>query len=205
MTNEIFKQYGNDPIALYKSWLDEAQKTEQNDPDAVCLATADTQGRPSARMVLIKEISESGLKFHTNAESRKGVELHENPYAALCIHWKSLRRQIRVEGLVEAVSEEESDEYFSSRPTERQIGAWASKQSQPYETLQDMADAVKKYESEFDGKDIPRPPYWKGYRLIPTALEFWIGHKDRLHTRFVYTREDGGEDKNEWRATWLCP
>lgn len=201
MSQEIFSRYGNDPLALCREWLAEAEKAEINDPEAVCLATADAQGRPSSRMVLLKQIDARGFKFHTNAESRKGRDMEENPHAAMCLYWKSLRRQVRIEGGIETVPESEADEYFSTRSTERQIGAWASKQSRPFEKLADMEEAVRKYEAEFAGAgQIPRPPYWKGYRLVPISVEFWIAHEHRLHTRFVYTREG-----DAWSATWLCP
>ena len=202
LNNEIFDEYGTDPIALCKDWLSEAVAKEINDPEAVCLATSTPDGRPSNRMVLIKEIDERGFKFHTNAESRKGEEIQENPHAALCFHWKSLRKQIRIEGQVHAISEEESDKYFTTRPIERQIGAWASDQSRPYETLAEMQAAIEKYTQKFkDVENIPRPPHWKGFRLDPTSIEFWIGNRARLHTRFVYTKTDDGT----WNATWLCP
>jgi pyridoxamine 5'-phosphate oxidase len=203
MTNEIFDIYGDDPVALCRTWLAEAEKSEINDPEAVCLATADKEGRLSARMVLLKEISERGFKFHTNEQSRKGRDIAENPYAALCLYWKSTRKQIRVEGRVEQAGEDEADEYFATRSIERKIGAWASKQSTPFARRAQMEDAVKKYEAEFAGADaIPRPPYWKGYRVIPSRIEFWIAHEHRLHTRFVYTRDDPA---SAWGATWLCP
>ena len=206
MTNEIFKQYGNDPIALVKTWLQEAEKSEPNDPEAINLATCDAQGRPSNRMVLIKEISEKGFKFHTNAESQKGHDITANPKAAMCFYWKSTRKQIRITGHIEEATTEESDEYFTTRPIERQIGAWASKQSTPFEKWEDLENAVQKYEEEFAGSDsIPRPPYWKGYRLVPETIEFWIAHKDRLHTRFVYTKTPDTKESGEWTATWLCP
>lgn len=201
MTQEIFDQYGSAPLTLYKEWLSEAQTQEINDPDAVCLATSTPDGKPSARMLLIKDISDDGLKFHTNAESRKGEELSQNPYAALCIHWKSLRKQIRVEGKIEAVSDAESDAYFLTRPRARQIGAWASAQSRPYEKQQDLTDRLAQIERKYENQDIPRPPYWKGFRLIPHSLEFWIGQRDRVHTRFIYTLGDDGQ----WNATWLNP
>lgn len=202
MNNEIFDKYGEDPIKLCKEWLSEASASEINDPEAVCLATADVSGKPSARMVLIKEINETGFKFHTNEESGKGHDLTENPQAEICFYWKSTRKQIRIHGQVEQVSDEESSEYFTTRPIERQIGAWASKQSQPFENLAELEAAVEKYRGEFAGVDnVPRPPYWKGYRLKPTSIEFWIGQKDRVHTRFIYKLQDDGS----WIATWLCP
>ena len=199
--NEVFEEYGSDPIALCRTWYEEATKTEPNDPEAICLATASKDGIPSNRWVLIKDISDKGFKFHTNAESQKGQEIAQNPHGAMNWYWKTQRKQIRIVGKIEQVGEEESDDYFETRPIERKIGAWASKQSQPFDRRADMEDAIKKYEKEFSGVDnIPRPPYWKGYRLVPESIEFWIAHKDRLHTRFLYTKKDG-----EWTATWLCP
>lgn len=202
MSDEIFNIYGDNPIQLCQDWLADAVETEPNDPEAVNLATCTADGKPHNRMVLIKDISAKGFKFHTNAESTKGQDLSENPFASLCFYWKSLRKQIRIEGPVEQINEEESDEYFITRPTERQIGAWASQQSRPYETRADMEAEIEKYTDQFaDTDNIPRPPYWKGYRVVPEKIEFWIAHKDRLHTRFVYTKNDDGT----WSATWLCP
>ncbi len=201
MSQEIFDQFGKDPIALCKQWYEEAEKTELNDPEAVCLATCDTQGTPSNRMVLVKEMHEKGFKFHTNAQSHKGQDIKNNPKGAMCFYWKSTRKQIRIQGHIIETLPEESDAYFATRSIERQIGAWASQQSRPFEKREDMEAAVKKYEQEFAGSDnIPRPPYWQGYRLIPQSMEFWIAHEDRLHTRFVYTKNG-----DAWTATWLCP
>ena len=202
MSNEIFDKFGNDPIVLAKGWLEEATKSEPNDPEAVCLATCDNNGTPSNRMILIKGIDEKGFKFHTNAESRKGQDITDNPKAAMCLYWKSTRKQIRIEGHIEMAAQDEADKYFATRPIERQIGAWASNQSQPFEKWEELEAAVKKYEDEFaDSDNIPRPEYWKGYRLIPERIEFWIADKHRLHTRFVYTKTPDGD----WTATWLCP
>lgn len=200
--NEIIEQYGSDPVALCREWLAQAERMELNDPEAVCLATCDGKGNPSNRMVLVKNIDEKGFKFHTNSGSRKGRDMADNPKAAMCFYWKSTRRQIRIEGRIEQAAPEEADEYFATRSIERRIGAWASKQSTPFEQRAEMEAEVRKYEEEFAGADhIPRPPYWSGYRLIPDSIEFWIAHEDRLHTRFVYKKlENGG-----WAATWLCP
>jgi len=206
MSNEIFKEYGNNPFNLCKDWLADAEKSEPNDPEAVCLATCDSDGNPSNRMVLIKSIDKNGFKFHTNSDSRKGRDIADNPKAAMCLYWKSTRRQIRIEGTIEQATDTEADEYFATRPIERQIGAWASKQSSSFDKWEDMEAAVKKYEDEFAGVDnIPRPEYWNGYRLVPRSIEFWIAHKDRLHTRFVYTKTDTDQENNEWTAHWLCP
>ncbi len=200
--NEVIQKYGTDPLTLCKDWLSEATKTEINDPEAVNLATADANGHPSNRMVLIKEITERGFKFHTNENGQKGREIASNPHASICFYWKSTRKQIRIKGTIKQVSAEESNEYFATRSIERQIGAWASKQSTPFEKWEDMEAAVKKYEDKFAGTDnIPRPPYWKGYHLTPESIEFWIAQKDRLHTRFIYTKAEDGQ----WNATWLCP
>lgn len=202
MTSKIIEKYGPDPIDLCKNWLSEATQSEINDPEAVNLATADARGRPSNRMVLIKEIDDKGFKFHTNANSRKGRELEENPYAALCFYWKSIRKQIRVEGTIRPVDDAESDKYFATRPKERQIGAWASAQSETFEDETHMESAVEKFVKKFTGLDtIPRPPYWKGYRVDPTSIEFWIAHKHRLHTRFIYRKNKNGL----WTAHWMCP
>lgn len=199
--SEIFEEFGNDPIALCRQWYEDAAKTEPNDPEAVCLATATPDGKPSNRWVLIKEISDKGLKFHTNEQSQKGQEISQNPYGAINWYWKTQRKQIRITGKIIQVDQSEADEYFATRSIERRIGAWASKQSQKFEHRADLENAVKKYEDEFANVDnIPRPPYWKGYRLIPDTMEFWIANKDRLHTRFIYER-----DGKTWTASWLCP
>lgn len=203
MNPEILTEYGDDPIALVRAWLDEAVESEINDPEAMNLATCTANGKPSNRMVLLKEISDKGFKFHSNAESRKGTDITDNPYASLCLYWKSTRKQIRIEGRIEIVGEEESNAYFDTRNIEKQIGAWASKQSRPYASRDELAGSIAKYEGEFAGTDnIPRPPYWIGYRVIPARIEFWIAHKDRLHTRFEYTR---GSDDAPWDSIWLYP
>ncbi|MAF98436.1 MAG: pyridoxamine 5'-phosphate oxidase [Micavibrio sp.] len=203
MSQEIFKEFGHNPIELCKDWLQEATNSEINDPEAVNLATADKNGRPSNRWVLIKEITQKGFKFHTNENSKKGRQIAENPYASICFYWKSTRKQIRIEGRIEMASSEEANEYFQTRSIERQIGAWASKQSSPFEHWDELEAAIEQYEDKFaDTNNIPRPPYWKGYRLIPESIEFWIAHKDRLHKRFIYSREN---DTSPWTATWLCP
>ena len=202
MSNEVFEKYGHNPILLCHNWLEDAKKSEPNDPEAICLATADKHGRPSNRMVLAKSLDENGLKFHTNANSHKGQDLAENPYGAICWYWKSTRKQIRMEGRIEKVTPNEADEYFTTRPIERQIGAWASKQSTPFEKRKELENSIQKYETEFtDTNNIPRPDYWQGYRLTPDLIEFWIAHRDRLHTRFVYTKTEN----NQWTASWLYP
>lgn len=201
MSQEIFDLYGSDPIILFQRWCDEAVPLEPNDPDAICLATADAQGRPSNRMVLLKDIAENGFKFHTHATSEKGCDIAENPNVAFTMHWKSTRKQIRVTGTCAPVPEAESDAYFATRPRARAIGAHASDQSKKFDKREDLDTAIKSADENFkDIETIPRPKAWKGYRIIPQTIEFWIGNRDRLHTRFVYERN--GDD---WVASWLFP
>ncbi len=194
MKDPSLEAFDSDPIVLFGDWLAEAQKLEINDPDAMCLATCGSDGRPSNRMVLLKGFGNEGFKFHTNSASRKGLDLAENPYAALCFSWKSTRKQVRIEGPVKMVPEAEADDYFKTRPRARQIGAWASAQSRPLASREDLEAAVKKIERQYKGTDVPRPPYWNGYRVIPLSIEFWIGHKERLHDRFVFTRAREDDD-----------
>ena len=202
MTNEILEKYGDDPVKLCLDWLVEAGKSEINDPEAACLATCNKELQPSSRMMLIKEISDRGFKFHTNEESQKGQDLAENDKATMCFYWKSTQKQIQVSGIVSQVSDEETDAYFATRNKESRIGAWASQQSRPFEKREEMENRIKKYADQFEEvDDIPRPHYWKGYLLVPNSIEFWVAHKDRLHTRFVYTLQPD----NTWSATWLCP
>lgn len=201
MSDEIFNLYGHDPITLYKQWFEEASPLEPNDPDAICLATADAQGRPSNRFVLLKDIAENGFKFHTHATSEKGCDIAANPHVAFTHYWKSTRKQIRVTGTCHAVSEEESDAYYATRPRARAIGAHASDQSQTFDRREDLDKAIANAEEKFKNEEtIPRPTAWKGYRIIPKTIEFWIGNRDRLHTRFIYEREGDG-----WMASWLFP
>lgn len=178
-----------DPIALFAAWLREAEATELNDPSAVALATATASAAPSVRMVLMKRLDEQGFSFYTNAESQKGVELAENPQAAMCFHWKSLRRQVRVEGTVTELTAAESDEYFHSRTRTSQLGAVASRQSRPLVSREALELRVKELESEFPG-EIPRPEYWKGYVLRPERIEFWVNGVARLHDRFLFVRSE---------------
>ena len=190
----------DDPIHLFDTWFAEARASEPNDPDAMALATADSQGRPSVRMVLLKGHDERGFVFYTNLDSRKGSELSANPHAALLFHWKSLRRQVRVDGAVEPVSEAEADAYFASRGRDSRLGAWASDQSRP---LPDRATFEARFEDmreRFDGGDVPRPPRWSGFRLIPRAIEFWQDRAHRLHERRLFTRAEHG-----WSEGMLYP
>ena len=190
----------NDPIARFRAWLAEAEVSEPNDPNAMALATADADGHPSVRMVLLKGLSDAGFVFYTNQQSRKGGELAENPHAALLFHWKSLRRQVRVEGRVEPVSDAEADAYFASRGRSSQLGAWASDQSR---TLADRATLEAKLEdvkTRFGDSTVPRPPHWSGYRVVPQRIEFWSDGNARLHHREVFEREGGG-----WTMRLLNP
>jgi pyridoxamine 5'-phosphate oxidase len=181
-----------DPFALFEAWFAEAARTETNDPNAMTLATSTADGAPSARIVLLKGHDARGFVFYTNTLSRKGEELASNPRAALLFHWKSLQRQVRVEGAVERVTAGEADAYYATRPRVSRLGAWASLQSRALPTRavleQRLADAEKDYPEE----DIPRPPHWSGYRLIPARLEFWRAADFRLHDRNVYTRDCTG-------------
>lgn len=200
MTNEIDMQ--DNPYDIFKEWLAMAENKEPNDPNAMCLATSTPDGVPSARMVLLKGLDERGFVFYTNAGSRKGQEIEANKHAALCFHWKSLLKQVRVEGIIEEVSDEEATAYYNTRHRGSRVGAWASKQSQPLGSYEELKEFVENYEAEFEGKDdIPRPPYWKGFRVKPTAIEFWIDGEYRLHERYVY-RPDG---TGAWERHMLYP
>ncbi|MBU8538547.1 pyridoxamine 5'-phosphate oxidase [Falsiroseomonas tokyonensis] len=193
-----------DPIALFEAWMAEAAKTEPNDPNAVCLATSTPEGRPSARMVLLKGVDHDrpggGFVFYTNLESRKGGELAANPFAALCFHWKTLQRSVRVEGAVQPVSAEEADAYYASRARGSRIGAWASKQSRPLESRYALEKAVAEQTLRFGLGEIPRPPHWSGFRLVPDRMELWRDMPFRLHERRVFHRDGAG-----WRIEMLYP
>jgi pyridoxamine 5'-phosphate oxidase len=189
-----------DPIARFEAWMAEAAASEPNDPNAVCLATSTPEGRPSARMVLLKGVDAQGFVFYTNLESRKGEELAANPQAALCFHWKSLGRSVRVEGPVEPVSDAEADAYYATRARGSRIGAWASRQSRPLEGRFALERAVAETTMRFGIGEIPRPPFWSGFRLLPRRIEFWRDMPFRLHDRQVFHREGEG-----WRIEALYP
>ncbi|NQZ15015.1 MAG: pyridoxamine 5'-phosphate oxidase [Alphaproteobacteria bacterium] len=192
----------DNPYELFSDWLGQAEQSEPNDPGAMCLATSTPEGKPSARMVLLKGLDERGFVFYTNADSRKGQEILSNPYASVCFHWKSLLKQVRVEGELEEVSEDEADAYYNTRHRGSRVGAWASKQSQSLGSYDELKEFVESYESKFEGQeDIPRPPYWKGFRIKPTSIEFWIDGEYRLHERYVFTPEENGA----WKRHMLYP
>lgn len=189
-----------DPITEFLNALERA-RAHQVDTAPVTLATADSQGRPSARMVLLRGADERGFVFHTSYNSRKGRELTDNPYAALCFHWVTLDEQIRVEGRVERLTAAESDTYFASRPRGSQLGAWASDQSQVLPSRETLEERYREIERQFDGAVVPRPPFWGGFRVVPTRIEFWYGRPDRLHDRVVYVRDGAAQ----WRIERLYP
>ena len=189
-----------DPIEVFREWLAEAEASEPNDPTAMALATVDGTGNPSVRMVLLKGLDQRGFAFYTNFESRKGEELLAQPRAALCFHWKSLRKQVRVEGPVEIVSDAEADAYFRSRARVSQIGAAVSDQSRPLDSRATLEAKVAGMEALLDGAEVPRPPNWSGFRLIPNRIEFWKDGAYRLHDRILFTRQ--GMD---WTTERLYP
>lgn len=189
-----------DPHSLFESWFAEARAAEPNDPEAMALATADADGRPSVRMVLLKGHDPRGFVFYTNLRSRKGEECAANPVAALLFHWKTLRRQVRVEGPIEPVTAEEADAYFASRGRDSQLGAWASEQSRPLPNREAFESRYQEMRTRFQGGDVPRPPHWSGFRVAPDRVEFWSDRPHRLHERRLFVRDSGG-----WREGLLYP
>lgn len=205
---------GDDPIALFATWLAEAGLAEP-DANAMTVATATPEGRPSARIVLLKGVDRRGFVFYTNKEGRKAAELAANPYASLLFHWKTLGRQVRVEGPVEDVTSAEADAYFATRARISRLGAWASDQSRPLPSRAELEQRLAELEARYPGEAIPRPPHWSGYRVIPEQMEFWQNMPFRLHDRRTYTREAGGRtaggreaggrDGDRWRQGALFP
>jgi pyridoxamine 5'-phosphate oxidase len=189
-----------DPYALFAAWFAEAEEGEPNDPNAMALATVDAEGMPSLRMVLLKGYDETGFVFYTNLESHKGTQIQALPKAALLFHWKSLRRQVRIQGAASLVGTEEADAYFASRPRQAQIGAWASDQSRPLEGRFELEKRVAKFAAKYALGAVPRPPQWSGFRIRPERIEFWQDGAFRLHDRLVYHCEAGG-----WRTERLFP
>lgn len=190
----------NDPIARFKELLVQAEQAGLPPHNAAALATAGDDRQPTARMVLLKDVDEAGFVFYTNLESRKARQLADNPRASLCFWWPQLKRQVRVEGRIELVSDRDADDYFADRPRGSQIGAWASQQSSKLSSRADLIAAVELLTTKYQDQPVPRPPYWSGYRLVPDRIEFWKDQPDRLHERELYTRE-----KNGWTITLLAP
>lgn len=191
-----------DPIALFEEWFTDARAKEPNDPNAMTLATVDAAGLPDARMVLLKDVDARGFSFYSNAGSAKGLELAANPRAALVFHWKSIRRQVRIRGGVEAVSEEEADAYFATRARDAQIGAWASEQSRAMEGRFALERRIAEFALKFGLGKAPRPPFWRGWRIVPVEIEFWRDRPFRLHDRLQFAR---GDANAPWTAKRLFP
>jgi pyridoxamine 5'-phosphate oxidase len=192
----------DDPIELFKVWMDEAKKSEPNDPNALSLATSNKNNIPSVRMVLLKEFNQNGFVFYTNLNSQKGNELKENPNAAMCFHWKSLLRQIRINGSVTQVEDKVADQYYNSRGYESRIGAWASKQSKEIENREVLIKSIKEFKQKYnDEKNVPRPSHWSGWNLNPASIEFWLDGDNRIHERLKYTIDDN----RNWIKSLLSP
>ena len=190
----------SDPIAFFRKWFDEAKRSGILLPEAMTLATASADGQPSARMMLLKDADDRGFVFFTNYESQKSGELDVNPRGALVLYWPILERQVRIEGDISKISTEESQGYFSSRPRGSQIGAWASKQSSPLDSRDTLKRRFEELDRKYAGDEVPLPPFWGGFRLIPNRIEFWQGKLDRLHDRVRYERDGDG-----WTVSWLYP
>jgi pyridoxamine 5'-phosphate oxidase len=192
----------NDPMQLFKVWMDEAKKTEPNDPNAVALATSDKKNLPSVRMVLLKDFNEYGFVFYTNLNSQKGIELKENPNASMCFHWKSLLRQVRISGSVSSVSDKVADQYYNTRGYESRIGAWASKQSKVLGSRDELINSINDFKKKFnDQNNVPRPSHWSGWNLSPLTIEFWLDGDSRIHERLKYSKDNDGI----WTQSLLSP
>ena len=192
----------DDPIQLFKLWMEEAKKAEPNDPNALSLATSDKNNFPSVRMVLLKDFNQNGFVFYTNLNSQKGNELKENPKVAMCFHWKSLLRQIRISGTVTQVNDEVADQYYNSRGYESRIGAWASKQSEELSGRDQLINSIKEYKNKYNDENKgPRPSHWSGWNLSPSSIEFWLDGESRIHERLKYTKDSSGQ----WRKSLLSP
>ncbi|MGB1240563.1 MAG: pyridoxamine 5'-phosphate oxidase [Candidatus Pelagibacter sp.] len=192
----------DDPIELFKVWMDEAKKSEPNDPNALSLATSNKDNLPSVRMVLLKEFNQKGFVFYTNLNSQKGNELKENPNAAMCFHWKSLLRQIRISGKITQVEDSVADQYYNSRGYDSRIGAWASKQSKELKNRDELENSIKEFKKKFNDKNnVPRPDHWSGWNLSPIRIEFWLDGDSRIHERLNYTIDKSGN----WIKSLLSP
>lgn len=191
-----------DPLARFRTLLEGARAANLPEPTAMALATANAAGQPSVRMVLLKDVDEQGFVFYTNLGSRKAAELRDNPQVALCFHWQPLEAQVRVEGEVRPVSEQEADDYFASRLRGSQLGAWASRQSQPLDSGGELEERLQACTARFQGAPVPRPEFWSGFRVVPSRIEFWTGQPSRLHEREVYTRDGAGSG---WQVGRLYP
>ena len=195
-----FEEHDN-PIDLFKNWFKKAEETEINDPNAVALGTADKNNQPSVRMVLLKGLSDMGFVFYTNFNSKKSSDLKINQQASMCFHWKSLRRQVRVIGKVEQVTEKEADDYFNSRPYKNRVSAWASSQSEKLESRDVFLSKIKEFEKKYpDQNKVPRPAHWSGWRILPQEIEFWLDGEGRIHERLNYINTSGG-----WKKEILYP
>lgn len=203
MTDTNATLVDRDPFRRFGELLARARQTDLAEPTAMALATVGADGRPSARMVLLKEFDARGFVFYTNLGSRKARNLESNPFAALCFHWQPLEVQVRIEGRVEPVSDAEADVYFASRPRGSQIGAWASRQSEPLAARSELDARIRQIEQRFANRDVPRPPFWSGFRVVPERIEFWTGQPSRLHDRDVYTPGAAADD--EWQVEQLYP
>ena len=192
----------NDPMDVFEVWMDEAIKAEPNDPNAVALGTSDQNNSPSIRMVLLKGFNKDGFVFYTNLNSQKGNELRNNPKAAMCFHWKSLLRQVRINGMVKKVPNKVADEYYNTRGYESRIGAWASKQSSILSNRDELLNSIEKFKKKYDNKnEVPRPDHWSGWNLTPSSIEFWLDGDSRIHERLKYIKDEAGN----WTKSLLSP